>query len=69
MAWLSSLLSSLFKGWLAFRASRDEALGKAESEKTQKDADISTLQAEAKAAANAPTSMERLIEEQKKGDV
>lgn len=69
MAWLSSLFSSLFKGWLSWKSSTAEQLGIKEAEKAQEAHEIAVLEAQAKAAANAPTAMSQLIEEQREGKV
>jgi hypothetical protein len=74
--WIIDLIKGLFSVWLGNKTSTAENLGKSEESlgEARNDAnvarnDVAVLQAEAKAAANAPTSIESLIAEQRRGRI
>lgn len=69
MSKLFSLIVALFKGWLGFKQDSAIAQGKAEQKVTDLENNVVSLNAEAKAAADSPTSMEQLIKEQQDGTV
>jgi len=69
MAWLIALIQGLWSAWLGNKTSTAVSLGES-TERSQDDAKvINLMNAQAKAAANSPTTMEQLIAEQKKGEV
>ena len=61
MSYLFSLIVALFKGWLGFKQDSATAQGKAEQAATDLQASLDTANAEAKAAADAPTDKASLI--------
>lgn len=66
---LSGLLPDFLQVYLGMKASEAENLGKSEEKTAELQSNIILLNKEAKAEAQAPTTMEQLIAEQKKGDV
>jgi hypothetical protein len=69
MAWLVALIKGLWSAWLGNKTSTAVSFGESE-QRSQEDAKvIDLMNAQAKAAANAPTKMSELIAEQKKGEV
>jgi len=66
---LLGLLPDFLKVWLGIKVDTAVSLGKAEQKSTDLQGEVNTLTAEAKAAANAPTAMSQLIEEQREGKV
>lgn len=64
-----SLILDLFGVYLKSKENIAEDLGKAEERSNEAKADVATMNKIAAASANAPTNMEQLMEEQRKGDV
>ena len=69
MSYLLSLIVALFKGWLGFKQDSATAQGKAEQAATDMQAALNVSQAEAQAAANAPTDKVSLIDALKTGKI
>jgi hypothetical protein len=69
MAWLIALIKGLWSAWLGNRTSTAVSLGESEQRSKDDAKVINLMNAQAKAAANAPTKMSELIAEQKKGEV
>lgn len=64
-----SLILGLFGVYLKSKENTAEDLGKAEERSDALAKNIATMNKIAAASANAPTNMEQLMEEQRKGDV
>lgn len=64
-----SLILGLFGVYLKSKESTAEDLGKAEERSNESEANVATMNKIAAAEANAPTNMEQLMEEQRKGNI